>query len=703
MRLLRTLVVLFLVPLARADEPSGDALDEALGEVGLARGDLGWEPRGWWTRYPIDVPYRLRHFDDLLAEPLAVGPYLRGMGAAVREYLDPAGLDKVGVRGQRALSRGVHDLGVDRRFGGFRGYSANLTAPPTALADALLSIWRHARRPSRFVTFGEESPYPLVEEEVRAACAALPPEIGTALGKLVLDLLDAQGWAERAWRRTTLESRAAVARRPDIGAEETDALDYEPAADDLALAWDEASLWYAGLKIVEALDLARAALVGPAETHHEVLHPFRLDIATPLGRVLILGTEQDQVDLGSEGAWLAVDLGDSDLWRGAAGASTAERPIGVLLDLSGHDRYEGTDRTQGAGVAGVGVLYDAEGADSYRAEGALAQGAGQFGLGVLVDLGGDDQYFARYSAQGAGFFGVGCLFDLAGKDAYRIWSDGQGFGGVAGVGTLADRSGDDSYEAVTDPAVTKRPSYHTEKKVAVSNAQGCAMGRRGDGADGHSWAGGLGALLDAVGDDDYLAGNWAQGCGYWFGTGLLWDGAGNDGYRANGWGSASGAHFCIGAVVDEAGDDVREVTQDWGPAFGHDFTVALLWDLAGNDRYRAGASGIAHSINRSVVLLLDAGGNDDYALRDPQRRPGNAPFDPRYADRSGPSRYWTESTSVALFLDVGGTDAYAAGSLDDQRWTDPPESDNRRARNFGIGVDRAAGTIDLERPHGGRR
>ena len=30
--------------------------------------------------------------------------------------------------------------------------------------------------------------------------------------------------------------------------------------------------------------------------------------------------------------------------------------------------------------------------------------------------------------------------------------------------------------------------------------------------------------------------------------------------------------------------------------------------------------------------------------------------------------------------------------------TDPPASDNVRARNFGIAVDRAEGTVDLERP-----
>ena len=34
--------------------------------------------------------------------------------------------------------------------------------------------------------------------------------------------------------------------------------------------------------------------------------------------------------------------------------------------------------------------------------------------------------------------------------------------------------------------------------------------------------------------------------------------------------------------------------------------------------------------------------------------------------------------------------------------TDPAGSDNRRARNFSIAVDRAQGRVDLDRPHGGK-
>jgi hypothetical protein len=682
------------------DDHAPDALDDALALAGLTRSDLGWEARGWWQRYPQDIPHKLRHVDDLFAEPLAVVPFLRAMGATVQQTLSPERVaGEKGTRGAGALYIAVHNLGVNKRFGATRAYSANLTAGPTPLEKALLHAWQAGDRAAKFVTFGEESPYPLIERELAEACEGLPEEISTILGKLVLDLLDGRHWAEVGFRNVPLETRVRIASRIDLGAEETDALEYEPAMDDAARSWDEASLWYAGLKTVEALDTARLALVDTIPDVSGDLKKIRIEVQTPVGLVLIDGTKGERIHIG-EGAFLVVDLGGDDQYIGAVGASSPLLPIGAALDLGGNDHYTGTDRTLGAGITGIGVLLDAEGDDSYGAH-TLGQGAGHFGLGALIDLAGSDRYEVRYSGQGAGFFGIGLLLDLAGTDQYTVWSDGQGFGGVAGVGVLADRTGNDQYTAVSDPDVTGRPSYHTELKVTVSNAQGCAMGRRGDGADGHSWAGGLGVLLDGEGNDQYSAGNWAQGCGYWFGTGLVWDGEGDDEYRANGWASASGAHFCIGAVVDEEGDDVHAVAQQWGPAFGHDFTVALLLDAEGDDLYDCGNDGVGHSINRSVVLCLEGGGDDRYTFATEKKHPGRALFDARFLNRRSTSVYWTESVSVGLFLDVGGADDYPLGLLDGMTKTDDPESDNVRARNRGIFVDRSEGVIDLDRPQVG--
>ena len=162
------------------------------------------------------------------------------------------------------------------------------------------------------------------------------------------------------------------------------------------------------------------------------------------------------------------------------------------------------------------------------------------------------------------------------------------------MGVLADRMGDDTYTAVRDAKITGRPSYHSPgEDITVNNAQGCAMGRRGDGADGHSWAGGLGALLDSEGHDRYTSGNWTMGTGYWFGTGILHDGAGNDEYRGVCYSQGTGAHFCIGALVDEAGDDLHigEATSNMSIGWGHDFTIGLLVNVGGNDIYELKGTG----------------------------------------------------------------------------------------------------------------
>ena len=46
----------------------GDALDESLALVGLRRADLGWRPKGWWAKFPAQIPYKLRSFDALFAQ-----------------------------------------------------------------------------------------------------------------------------------------------------------------------------------------------------------------------------------------------------------------------------------------------------------------------------------------------------------------------------------------------------------------------------------------------------------------------------------------------------------------------------------------------------------------------------------------------------------------------------------------------------------
>ncbi len=699
-QLLSLAIILGSFAVSSAQPP--DALDDALALAGMRREDVGWRPKGWWSRYPADIPYKLRHFDDLFAEPLATISFTRMLGNAARLHLDPEVLAKPAEKSDGALYQAVHALGVDPKFGAFRAYSCNLTAEPTPLDRAILEVYRAAGRPSRYVTFGTPSPYPLTEADLAAAVLAVPESARPILGQLVLNVLDAHTWATRAMRNVPMELRVAVSRRLNIGEEEVDALDYAPEFDDMARLLDEASLWYAALKCVQALDDARLQLAALDESP-----PFEFAWQTPLGWIRIYGSGGDVID--GRDALLIVDLGGDDRYSGPAGASAADRPIGLVLDMGGDDRYSADVPAQGAGICGVGIVLDAAGNDRYEAH-TMAQGAGQFGLGALIDLAGDDHYFSNYSAQGCGFFGVGLLLDADGTDQYTVYSDGQGFGGANGVGVLADRAGDDRYEAVRDSNLTRRPSYHSpDENISVSNAQGCAMGRRGDGADGHAWAGGLGALLDLDGNDKYVSGNWSMGTGYWFGTGLLYDAAGNDEYRGVCWSQGTGAHFCIGALLDEGGNDVHaaEATSNLSLAMAHDFTIGLLVNIGGDDEYTLRKdAGVAHSLNRSVAMLIDVGGDDSYSCL-AERYPGVARNDEKFRARSGVSTYFADTTSIALFLDVGGNDSYDPARDNDTHWLDPPDSPNWADRNFSVGVDRPDGTVEFtpipeKRPSGAR-
>jgi len=600
-------------------------------------------------------------------------------------------------------------LGVDPKFGGFRGYTANCLAKDTPLEEAVERLMLIAHRPMEINTFGMELPYPKPREDLAKQTEALPEGVSPILGRLVLNIVDAHYWAELAFRKVDAADRMVAATRYNVGEEMIDAFDFCPQIDDVARTWDEACMWNAGQKCVQALDHARISL---KELELEDVPEFAFDWETPWGWIRIRGGGNDAVD--GRDALLIVDLGGDDKYTGAA-ASSATRSIGLLLDMAGDDAYDSEQPAQGAGLCGVGVLIDQAGDDKYKAR-HYAQGVGQFGFGLCADLSGNDTYFTKFSGQGCGYFGIGLLFDVTGADNYVIYGDGQGLGGVSGVGVLADRTGDDRYEAVRKDSVTGRPSYHSpDNDVCVSNVQGCGMGRRGDGADGHSYAGGLGALLDGEGDDYYTSGNWSMGTGYWFGIGVLHDRGGHDEYHGVAWSQGTGAHFCIGVCIDEGGDDkhLAEENTHSSVCWAHDFTIGILLNIGGDDLYDVGTGGLAYSINRSIAMLVDIGGHDVYKTDVEQReekkhgtRPGFAQNSETFRARDGVGTYFADTTSLGLFLDIGGDDTYWGDLKNSTHWLDPEDSPNWADRNFSIGVDRAEGDVDFTptpvRPPAGR-
>jgi hypothetical protein len=484
---------------------------------------------------------------------------------------------------------------------------------------------------------------------------------------------------------------------------------YYPEIDDVARDLDPHSLYYGCMKAAQAAETASKKLKRYLPQKPNGLDKICFDFYSPLGCIVIAGTKDDSHE--ERDCAILIDLGGDDTYTGnVGGAATFDLPISVAIDCGGDDKYINDDPnlpSQGSAVLGAGILIDCAGKDQYQAM-KMAQGCSFFGLGILLDISGDDDYRVETSGQGCGYFGIGMNLDISGNDTRYIWGDGQGFGSVGGVGICADYEGDDHYIAEPLESVAHRGDYHSENKINVNGAQGAGMGRRGDGSDGHSWAGGLGALIDIKGNDHYYSGNWTLGCGYWLGTGLVYEGEGDDIYESVYFTQASGAHYCIGAIVDDGGNDTHKLweTAGAGIAFGWDYTVAILLDKGGNDRYEAKIISLGCAQIRSDALLIDIGGDDVYQLQSGQQGFGAATYQDSYSVPNKISPYDFYAKSFALLLDIGGNDTYLDWNKDtgktspdsicgnNRAWFSPAKgSEHYGANNFGVGMDVDSGAV----------
>ena len=677
------------------EEERGDILGEALGRLGLDRDDLGYRPLGSWSRFPLpaQAPYLLPFFEDLFARPLVIPRFIHGMADPVRRELDPAKL----AEADDGLYQLCYYLAVEKFAPGFRNYSANNTRTidgDEPLLSALRELLSEAGRPATGGAFGN-APEPALSPGLIEQVGALDPALRAILAELLLNLRDAADWARLSFRRAEAGLTARVLAIDDLGETQGDGQIYYPEVDDLAALWDRQSLCYGALKAAQAVDTARLKLLALDERQRGG-KGILLDVHTPMGRVAVSGRDGGEHD--AEGCLLWLDLGGDDRYRGAvAGSRGPALPVSVCVDLAGDDRYDSEDGAQGAGLLGVGVLLDVSGDDRYSAT-KRGQGYGQFGVGLLADLDGGDEWKLESSGQGAGIFGCGLHIDGGGDDRYYLLGEGQGFGGVGGVGVLASWGGDDEYVAEPYAEKAGRGDYHSDHLVAANSAQGCAMGRRGDGSDGHSWAGGLGAIIDIHGNDRYRSGNWSLGCGYWFGTGLVYEGGGDDLYESVYFTQASGAHYCVGAILDEGGDDRHILFENAGAglAFGWDFTNALLIDTQGNDHYEGKIISLGLAEIRSNAILIDLSGDDRYRLDAGQLGFGASDSREDYGKPRATAPYMGESLSIGLLLDGDGDDDYelrdpASGKfspdtlLADSHWRlrPPPQEEGAGFGNHG--------------------
>ena len=697
-----TFALLFAASAFAQSQP--DLLKAALDSIGFTRADLGVHPKGFWGRFPTDIPYKLKSFDDLFAEPLKLFDFAKSFGGAVRKFCDPKILDSADTN----LYNLTYFLGVERKTGGFRSYGANLVDPPDGdhpLLRAIENLFTSAGQKLEFVTFDKKVDSPNLKRDIETKIALLPDSVQLPMAELIENLREAQYWRDLAIRNVSESVRNEVFFIRDLSETQGDGMVYYPEIDDAAKAIDFESLCYAALKIAATSERAEKKLT---LLLRKIPAGFALDIPTPYGRIVINGKESATTD--ATDCLLLVDFGGDDTYTGAAGAtSRPDRGISVFIDLAGNDTYVNDDPkipSCGAGILGVGLLYDASGSDRYKGK-IFSQGAGFLGIGILFDKDGVDDYRAETSAQGAGYFGIGLCIDVSGNDNYYIYGDGQGMGGVGGgIGGIADFMGDDTYKAEPLASVVNRGDYHSEFKINGSNAQGTGFGRRGDGSDGHSWAGGIGAIVDIHGNDTYISGNWSLGSGYWFGTGICYDGDGDDQYNSVYFTQGSGAHFCNGILLDESGNDHHILTETAGAAFGFgwDYTNALLIDRAGNDTYDAKIISYGLSQIRSFAFFFDMGGDDSYTFGKNQPGFGAATYQDNFAKPTDLMTYYYYAKSAGIFIDGSGADKYLcrdSGAMtiseklkDHAVWFNPAKTDSTYGHNnFGIGLDADSGRI----------
>jgi hypothetical protein len=673
-----------------------DTLDEALQTAGLTRCEVRLLPddvalSGWPPEVLVDKR-RLADFTPLHLGPLRLPAY----GRETASWLDAA------VEGIHPASDTIAALSA-RRGHVLAEACADLSAfepnavDETPLATAILLLEQHQG------SMGDEA-------TLRAAAAPIPLGLQQKLARLIGAFDHAATETKGALGTTGINQLKFLSRTYALYVPISFGFSTTPdkiaSLDDVDLnrMTDAAALL---AKAIEEADFAAE----PDST----FPPF--DVQTALGRVVIHDSSDDTYVVAGDDMVVLFDLGGNDTYEVPAGASDEAHPVAIAVDVRGVDQYgyavvpDSLDAgllpsdmsgrynpslppdqdygpitlsrvgRQGAGLAGIGMLFDlgAEG-DKYLSL-ALSQGFASMGVGLLYDAGGDDEYHAEVASQGAATFGIAALVDRAGNDIHRSFAFSQGFGGAQGAAALVDRAGDDEYFCDPgNPAEGGHPLYFSPQLPGVGNSsmsQGTAMGRRPqDATDASHMAGGIGILRDAGGIDHYTASVFAQASGYWQGIGILLDGgAENDIYNGHWYVQGATAHFALSMFIDEGGDD--RYNPDLGIkatsiGVGHDFSASFHIDEGGADQYSAPGLSLGSGNINGIGCFINSGGDDTYtAAGDPTLGAGNysaeAPFgEPRQ-----------DAPTIGIFVDAGGTDTYTVAgtvrALDNTTWSYEPQ------------------------------
>jgi hypothetical protein len=625
-----------------------DPFDMALEEIGLTKQTLTFD-YGDMSNFGGDT-YVLPLFYTLHSSPFKVEQYAKVFRDALLE-------DCRSAAGLVAFGSGRIDEGIRR---GLIGNPIDSILPLAGRDDALYEAVRDLQ------AFCGEPLAAHRAARLRREAAAVPPEIQNLAAVIVLAALDSLAYHDRAFAAAGREfDPADMYQRVKSMATDEDVVDF--GLERFIDLVDFRYLYTPSQDIAMAVDFVADSL---SNLGHDV--DFRFEWPTSLGRIALNGAAGNEYPAADY--FLIIDTGGDDIYHGGAANRSPDNWLSVLIDAAGDDVYMTASKDEpafGAGIMGYAYLVDLDGSDEYGA-GNLTQG-------------GDDTYDAYVGAQGAGIFGIGVLADAAGSDTYHCYQMGQGYGFTKGIGMLVDREGDDRYIAEDEDIVF--PSPQTAEHNA-NLAQGVGFGKRADYIDGHSWAGGLGFLIDGAGDDIYKAGLFAQGCAYWYAVGLLADVSGDDVYDGIWYVQGSGAHFGLGVLLESGGNDTYNAAINMAQGAGHDFTLGLLIEEAGDDLYNAPNLSLGGGNANGIGMFWDKQGNDEYRC--------TASITLGRANRAGRGGLRDYINTIGIFLDTGGDDIYPLAYPDSTRlfrndclWKRPgPGPDAPLPTELGVGYDR---------------
>ena len=222
--------------------------------------------------------------------------------------------------------------------------------------------------------------------------------------------------------------------------------------------------------------------------------------------------------------------GDASFEAEAFAQGAGFHGVGLIHSAGGDNSYRIWHAGQGFGTAGgVGLVYEEEGNDEFEAvtgtdsdvlyhspaDGGMAnqnfaQGAAAggdeiaAGLGIIRNLAGDNSYDAASYAQGFGEqAGLGMIADADGDDTYDGRSRVQAVGIDAGAGVLLDTGGDDEVNQSTPPQVIGQGSGADLGWGAMLFEGGENEVRSGTPGGGDARDGGFGFSLFDGGPNDH--------------------------------------------------------------------------------------------------------------------------------------------------------------------------------------------------------